>query len=360
MVAAGVHTRIMKPLLAAAILALATCGSAEATRSTSTSTSTPAASPRTTPATSSRTTQALLPPQTVGHQRLQVVAAGLGIPTAFAFGAGHLFESDDGNRAGTQAGGVFVLSNGHARRLPGSPPRVFGLAWHHGWLYLSSYSQLQRWGAFNGSRFTVHQTLYTAPPNFTGFDGIGFGANGRLYVGIGAGGYDHGPTHYPFALEMLTFTATGGDRRVFARGIRQPWQMTFPAGSSSPFVSDLGQDVGATRPPDFVLRAHEGDNFGFWRCNWTVLSACHGDTRPLVFLKPHTDAMGLGIIGSRLYASESGAVFAPSVVSMTLRGTGIRTEAIDFPAPLVGLTTHAGWVYVGASDGHVWRFRPDA
>jgi glucose/arabinose dehydrogenase len=334
----------VKSLLVAGLMVLASCGSAGASR-----TIPDAPSPR---------AHAAQSPHTASGRPLQLVASGLQVPTAFAFGAGHVFEADDGNHAGTVNGGVFVLSSGHARLLPGSPLHAFGLAWNHGWLYLSTFTQLLRWGAFNGSRFTVQQTLYTAPAHFSGFDGIGFGANGRLYAGVSAGDYDHGPVDTPYALDVLTFNPTGGGLRVFARGIRQPWQMAFPAGSSSPFVSDLGQDSAAANPPDFVMRAHQGDNFGYWRCNWTSLGACHGYTRPLVFLRPHTDAMGLGIIGSRLYASEYGAVYAPQVVSMNFAGHGIRTEASGFSAPIVGLGISAGRVYVGASDGRVWRFRP--
>ena len=70
---------------------------------------------------------------------------------------------------------------------------------------------------------------------------------------------DHGPaTLSPHLYDILSFNANGKGLKVFASGIRQPWQMAFPKGSSSPFVSDLGQDSGAKNPPDFILRVHEG------------------------------------------------------------------------------------------------------
>jgi glucose/arabinose dehydrogenase len=349
MVAARVHARAVKSLLVAAFVVLASCGSAAALRS----------GPAPSPALASQApARAAAGPSTVRNTPLQVVASGLGIPTAFAFGAGHVFESDDGNGAGTQRGGVFILSHGRGQRLPGSPSAAYGLAWHDGWLYVSAVNRLLRWGGFNGSRFTVRQTLYTQPPGASGLNGIAFGANGRLYVGVSTGPYDHGPTHKPYALDLLTFNATGSDLRVFARGIRQPWQMAFPPGSSSPFMSDLSQDQGAVKPPDFLLRVHQGDNFGFWRCNWTPGSPCGGYTRPLVAFRAHTDPMGLGIIGSRLYLAESGARYPPLVVSMNFAGHGLHTEAQGFPAAIVGLAVHAGWIYVGAGDGSVWRFRP--
>jgi glucose/arabinose dehydrogenase len=336
MVADRVHARAVRSLLVVGLVVLALCGSAAALSSS----------------------QATDGPRTAKDTPLTLVASGLGIPTSFAFGAGHMFESDDGNRAGTQPGGVFMLSHGRGVRLPGSPARAYGLAWHDGWLYVSAVNRLLRWRGFNGSRFTVQQTLYRQPPGDTGLNGIAFGANGRLYVGVSTGAYDHGPTHTPLALDLLSFNATGGDLQVFAQGIRQPWQMVFPPGSSSPFISDLSQDQGAINPPDFVLRAHQGDNFGFWRCNWTPGSPCGGFTRPLVSFRAHTDPMGLGIIGSRLYVGESGARYPPLIVSMSFAGHGIHTEARGFPAAIVGMTVHAGWIYVGAGNGQVWRFRP--
>ena len=46
--------------------------------------------------------------------------------------------------------------------------------------------------------------------------------------------------------------------------------------SSSPFVSDLGQDSGAKNPPDFLLRVRRGQAYGFPQCNWTKAKACKG------------------------------------------------------------------------------------
>ena len=54
-------------------------------------------------------------------------------------------------------------------------------------------------------------------------------------------GNDHGPAKTPYVYDILSLNANGKGIKVFATGIRQPWQMVFPAGSSSPYVSDLGQ-----------------------------------------------------------------------------------------------------------------------
>ncbi|MGH2887590.1 MAG: hypothetical protein ACRDPA_33645, partial [Solirubrobacteraceae bacterium] len=212
------------------------------------------------------------PKATNGHQ-VQLVASGLHTPTSFAFGAGQVFEGDGGaETANPPNGGVFVLKNGTGTLIPGSPVFVGGLAWHKGALYVSggvltakgAKWQIQKWTGWNGTTFTSQKAIYTAPKGFQGFNGIAFGADGRLYVGVDTGllnHNDHGAaTLSPYLYDILSMNTNGKGLKVFASGIRQPWQMAFPKGSSSPFVSNLGQDSGAKNPPDFILRVHKGDN----------------------------------------------------------------------------------------------------
>jgi hypothetical protein len=291
------------------------------------------------------------------------VAAGMQTPTSFAFGAGQVFASDFGSEnGGNTPGGVFVLKNGTAVRLAGSPPLAFGLAWRKGTLYISSAQQLLAWSGWNGTTFATHKVIYTAPKGFTSFNGLGFGANGRLYVGVGlAQTNDHAPSKAPFAFDVLSLTAAGRGLKVVATGIRQPWQMVFPAGSSSPIVSDLGQDRGAKNPPDFLLRVLPGQDYGFTKCNWIVLAACSGAATPWKFFTPHTDAMGLGIIGSRLYFSSftgaTGQGPGGEVLSMPLIGGAATPPLTGFVAPTVALGVNAGWVYVGELTGQVFRVK---
>ena len=143
---------------------------------------------------------------------------------------------------------------------------------------------------------------------FDGFNGIGFGADGRLYVGVDVGltdGNDHGPASTsPYLYDILTFRANGTDLQVFAKGIRQPWQLAFQPGSNAPFVTDLGQDSGAKNPPDFVLHVHAGDNYGFPKCNHTVAKNCRGFTEPFRSFAPHTDLMGIAVHCGTLYLTS--------------------------------------------------------
>lgn len=316
------------------------------------------------------------PPTGIGGAKVVQVAAGLHTPTSFAFGAGTLFEGDGGDLTAKVPvpGGVYAIKGGTATRLAGSPTFVAGVAWHRGALYVSGGTltgphsakwQLLKWSGWNGKTFKKHSVIYTAPKKFDGFNGIAFGADGRLYVGADVGltdGNDHGPAKTPYVYDILSLAPNGKHFKVFATGIRQPWQFAFPAGSSSPYVSDLGQDKGAKNPWDFVLRVHQGDNYGFPSCNWVVAKKCKGFTKPFQRFGPHTDIMGLAIIGKRLYMTSflgtTGRGPGGEVLSMPLSGGKAKPVVKGFVAPVVGLGSHGGSLYVGELTGQVFRVTP--
>ena len=317
------------------------------------------------------------PPTSTNGNAVETVAQGGGLatPTSFAFGDGQVFEGDGGSTQGNGPpnGGVFLLANGTGTKLAGSPKFVSGLAFEGGTLYVaggtptsrsSATFQIQAWSGWNGSAFTTQKAIFTAPKKFQGFNGLGFGANGRLYVGVDVGllnNNDYGPKSLsPYLYDILSMTSTGKQVKVFATGMRQPWQMAFPAGSSSPFVSDLGQDKGVKNPPDFVLRVKAGQNYGFPKCSQTAAAACAGYAKPFRKFSPHTDVMGLGIAGGRLYMSEflGNKGKTGLVASMPLSGKGkVKTLLTGFVAPVVGLAVHDGYVYVGALSGQVFRVK---
>jgi len=318
-------------------------------------------------------------PAAAGGRTVEIFASGVTTPTSFAFGAGRVFEGDGGNPPSTP-GGVFVLAGGTATRLPDSPPFVAGLAWRDGTLYISSakfgpggaiISQILAWSGWNGTTFTQRRVFYTAPKNFPGFNGIAIGPDRRLYAGVDVSldqTNDHGPATRPFQYDILSFSLKGkhgrdrkgpkpAEPKVFASGIRQPWQIAFARGDTRPYVTDLGQDADATNPPDFVLHVRRGDNYGFPTCNWTSKAACAGFATPFRLFAPHSDVGGIAIAGRTMYLSEFGmGGRPPQVVALSLHGHRDATPAVTgFPAPIVGLGAHDGWLYVGSLNGLIYR-----
>jgi glucose/arabinose dehydrogenase len=311
------------------------------------------------------------PPVSTNGHKVELVASGLHTPTSFAFGHGLVFVGDGGAETSKiPNGGVYVLQHGTAVKINSPLKFVAGLAWHSNKLYISGAVlahgrpswRLLSWGGWNGTTFTARKTLYVAGKKFDGFNGIGFGANGRLYAGVDVGltdNNDHGPASTSAHLyDILSFRADGTGMQVFAQGMRQPWQLAFQAGSSSPFVTDLGQDKGAKNPPDFVLHVHAGDNYGFPDCNQTVASKCAGFTTPFRQFRPHTDLMGIAVHAGTLYLTsflgggKGGEVFTLGLGSHTLKPLLKR-----FVAPTVGLGLHHGFVYVGELTGQVFRVK---
>jgi hypothetical protein len=159
----------------------------------------------------------------------------------------------------------------------------------------------------------------------------------------------------------LSFKANGKDLKVFARGMRQPWQFAFPARSSSPYVTDLGQDSGAKNPPDFILRVTAGQNYGFPKCNHTSAKPCAGFAKPFERFRPHTDLMGIGLHGSRLYVTSFGGLKGKGpggeVFSLPAHGGALKPLITGFVAPTVGLAVHGNYVYVGELTGQVFRLK---
>ena len=72
------------------------------------------------------------PPVSTNGHRVQLVASGLKTPTSFAFGDRRIFVGDGGNSEGSAPpnGGVYVLKNGAAEKIPSPFKFVAGLAWH--------------------------------------------------------------------------------------------------------------------------------------------------------------------------------------------------------------------------------------
>ncbi|HZZ96830.1 MAG TPA: hypothetical protein VFE19_07445 [Jatrophihabitantaceae bacterium] len=306
---------------------------------------------------------------------MHLIASGLHTPTSFAFGGGSIFEGDGGSEtANPPNGGIFVLKGGGATRIPGSPKFVAGLAWHKGALYSSGGYitkagikwRISKWMGWNGKRFKSHKAVYVGPKGFDGFNGMGFGADGRLYVGVDVGltdGNDHGPRNTsPFVYDILSMKPNGNHVTVFATGMRQPWQMAFPAGSSAPFVTVLGQDgPPKLNPPDFVLRVKAGQDYGFPKCNHTKPSKCAGFAKPYRRFGAHTDLMGIGLHGGNLYLSSflgrQGKGPGGEVLWTPRSGGPLKALLKGFVAPTVGLGIHGDHLFVGELTGQVFRVK---
>jgi hypothetical protein len=287
-------------------------------------------------------------------------ASGVPTPTAFAWDGSTMFVGEGPADPNMTPGGLFTLPNGAPTRVPGSPDNVYGLAWHYGSLYVSAGPTIEKLSGWDGTQFASIKTIWSGSPKFYRFNGIAFGPDGRLYAGLGLKepDFDHTKDPYPLSQAVVSMTAAGKQLRILARGIRQPFQLTFPPGSRWPYVTDLGQDAGAI-PPDEIVVAKPGQNYGFPTCTWLILSKCKGFVRPKFLLPAHASPMGIGSIGHTLYVALFNGIgdngFNPEVVTIPAGGGTPTPFLTGIDNWIIALGIHAGKLYVGDVNGQVFE-----
>ena len=289
-----------------------------------------------------------------------LLATGVPTPTAFAWDGSTMFVGEGPAGPSFTPGGLFTLANGTATKVPGSPRNVFGLAWHDGKLYVSTGPTIEAMSGWNGTQFASIKTIWSGSPQFYGFNGIAFGPDGRLYAGLGLKepNYDHSKDPYPLSQAVVSMSAAGKHLQIIARGIRQPFQLDFPAGARYPYVTDEGQDAGAI-PPDEIVVAKPGQDYGFPTCTWLVLSKCKGYDRPKILLPRHASPMGISSIGHTLYVALytgiGGNGFNPEVVTIPTGGGKPTPFITGFGVQIIALAIHRGELYVGTVNGLIFE-----
>jgi glucose/arabinose dehydrogenase len=296
------------------------------------------------------------PPTSPSGATVETVAHGVTTPTSFAFAGATVFAgsgpNEDRKHNPNGKTGLFTLAGGAATKVPGTPGVVAGLAYQNGVLYISTFNRILAYRGWNGTTFSGHSVIARAAGKLPGFNGLAFGPNGRLYVGASLDAKSDakkGPGRY--ANTVISMRPNGHRWLIVARGLRQPFQLTFPDGQTSPFVSDLAQETGRV-PDDQVVVAKTGSNFGFPTCERRALSECPRFTKPFVLFPRHTSPMGIGSIGATLYLAQFGK---QQVVSMPVAGGAATPFLTKFAAPVIGLATHEGFVYVGDLTGTIYR-----
>jgi glucose/arabinose dehydrogenase len=301
--------------------------------------------------------QAPPPPTAANGATVKTLAQGLPTPTEFAFYKRNLFVGAYGPENGS-GGGVFRVRRGKAKRIKGSPRAVAGIAWRKRKLYVSSKRRIVVMSGWNGRRFLRSKTLYRGPQGFTGFSGLAFGPDGRLYSGVQLNDKtDQKADTGPFARSVVSLMPNGTDIQVVATGVRQPWQLTFVSGNPNPFVSVLADERTPT-PPDWIVNAKPGDNYGYPTCTQAKKPPCKDFAKPVALLDDHASPMGISPIGQTLYVALFGGLGkGPVVVSMNTAGKQIKPFLSGYVAPVLAVGTRKGFVYTGDLTGAIYRVK---
>ena len=259
--------------------------------------------------------------QPAGFTRNETWVTGLSSATAFAQAAdGRIFVAQQG-------GAIRVIKNGAVLPTPFATVTVdssgerglIGIALHpdfavNGFLYI--YSTRTAGGAHNRiSRFASNGDVAAAGSEVTLVDlpnlssatnhnggGMHFGADGKLYVGVGenANAAQAQVLSNPFG-KLLRFnedgsipgdnpffaTQTGIARAIWAYGLRNPFTFAVQPGTGRIHINDVGQDAW-----EEINLGTAGANYG-WPNSEGQNNLAAGITGPL-FTYPHNDANPLG------------------------------------------------------------------
>lgn len=310
------------------------------------------------------TADAAGPPLPVANNgnEVKVFATEVGVPVAYAFAGRNTFIA--GGAEGPVKGGIYVVKPGStvAKKVPGTTTNAFGVAWSGGRLYASLGTSIAVFSKWNGRRFKHRETILKANSDFTGFNGIAIGPDHRLYAGVTLE-FDHKSSKKKYANSVISMRKSGKDLRVVSTGLRQPWQMVFAKGQSSPIVTDLGQDKPkGTKAPDLIVKATPGSDFGFPKCTWANAGTCRKFDLPILILDPQPDSpspMGIAARGRKLYVAMFNGLktTGPEVITTNTRGTVIRDFLTGFAAPVLSTAVHNGYVYAGDLSGTVYRVK---
>jgi glucose/arabinose dehydrogenase len=294
-----------------------------------------------------------LPTAVNGHVVTRV-ATGVTTPTSFAFAGDTVFAGSGPAEEGPGPTGLFTLANGTATKVPGTTHIVAGLAWHGDTLYVSSFAKIIAYSGWDGTRFAHVKTI--AHPLKAGYNGLAFGPNGRLYVGVSfREKFDPGGDPSRHAQSVISMTASGKDVKTVATGLRQPFQLYFPPGAKHPYVGVLGQEKPVV-PKDAIVVVKAGQHYGYPKCLFGIGTTCRGFAKPLVLLPKHASPMGITSIGATLYVSLFGGLGdgKPVVASLPVAGGKPAPFLTGFVAPVIALAQNAGKIYVGDLTGTIW------
>ena len=254
------------------------------------------------------------------------------------------------------------------------PDQLFhavGMAFHDGKLYISDSGRISILSDSDGDG-----NYDTVTPIVEGLvslrfeghsnNGIAFGPDGKLYVGVGATS-DHGPLQEPMEASILRMNADGSDLEVFAHGLRNPYDLTFTPDGDLFTADNNATEIDRTLrfiPPEELDYIQQGGDYGFPRVHGQPPP---GDPSigPVVEFYPSTVSAGL-----TYYANDAFPESWRNGVYVAQWGSGAdvlvnRGLLFGFAVVFVPLEKDAAGAYHGdfvefasSATGRVEDFRP--
>jgi glucose/arabinose dehydrogenase len=280
--------------------------------------------------------------------RVETYVRGLDSPTAMTFGPRGVLHV-------TQEGGEVVRVDPRTRRariiLRGFRTPL-GLTWFRGVLFVSAQGAL--WRVNRGQRRAI---LANLPFGRHQQDNV-VARRGRLYLGSGST-CDVCSERSRLSATVLSVRPDGRDRRVVARGLRNPYGLAVDPRTGRLYASVNERDeLGDREPAETIVEIRPGRDFGWPRC-WPshrrkrLVGRCNGVTRPVAYLEPHSAPGGMAFWNGALYVAEWGEYLKrrhgrklSRIVLRDGRPAAVTTFATGFEHPLAVAVDAAGGLLV--------------
>lgn len=292
----------------------------------------------------------------------ELYATGLKRPTALAFGPDGLLyatqETGEVVAVGRGSSKPRVLARGFATPL--------GLTWVGSALYVSAQGYVSRL-VVRGTRVVSRRKIVTRLPfGRHQQDSIVLGPDDRLYLGSGST-CDVCREKDRRSGAILSFRRDGGDLRIVAGGLRNPFGLVFDGPAL--YVSDNARDdLGEGEPAETIVRIRRGADYGWPRCwaSWKLRrlqGSCRGVTPPVAYLEPHSSANTLVLWAGTMVVAEWGQYLSErrgrKLVQVNVRTGRSSTLVGGFEHPLgLAVEPRAGGLLAGDwGRGVIYRLR---
>ena len=248
---------------------------------------------------------------------------GIRSPTAFAW------DGQDRLYIATQGGEILRVNDA----VTGEPPTdvvviagglavPLGLAFFDAALYISSRGEITRLtdDDGDGDPDTSRTIISGLPARQHQNNGPAIGPDGKLYVPIGST-CDACIEEGERSATVMRFNLDGSDPEVYARGLRNVYQLAFHPEDGTLWAADNGRDDHGYAVPEELNLVVEGGVYGWPDCWGTGGgSDCEGTTSPVAELASRSSADGLIFYTDDQFPEEySNNIF------ITLWGAGDRS-----------------------------------
>jgi len=293
--------------------------------------------------------------------RVFVFAKGLEHPTALAVASGRaVYAAEEGGaivRVRPRSDGPSAIASGF--------PTPLGLLWHGRTLYVSAQGRLEALTVVHGRVVGRRTIVADLPFGLHQQDSVVLARDGRLYLGSGSTCNACAEADARSAA-ILSLRPDGGDLRVVAHGLRNPFGLALDPRTGDLYASVNGRDdLGDAEPAEEIVAVEQGRDFGWPKC-WPSYATrrldgdCAGVTPPVAYLEPHSSADGMAFWRGRLFVALWGQYYSSEhgryVVRVDVRSGRVQRFATGFDHPLAVATDPWGGLLVADyGSGVVYR-----